>query len=311
MSYRIVMRPDKSLGVFNDVTDTWVDQALGDEDAVDLLHDAEGIEPDEIREAIRQLRRSRIRDEHDRYVMTWAEAEWRTCGRHGNQPLERDAKGKRILTHGTGGWRRGCRCDVCTEVHLEDNRKRYGAADRGFTHGYSGYAQGCRCEVCSDAKAEYRRNARAERTGNPDPPPVPHGGDVRTEQLGARYTAREYALVERLAAKDDVPAGRFIRDAILAVLTARTGYQPTARPEAAPPARRGKPARPRGDARSVISRDRYTPREKALIEQLAKEDGLPVSQWLREPVLAILEERAGYMDMARRNAPRRRNYSRP
>lgn len=28
---------------------------------------------------------------------------------------ERDGRGRPILTHGTGGYNRGCRCTVCTE----------------------------------------------------------------------------------------------------------------------------------------------------------------------------------------------------
>ncbi len=39
-------------------------------------------------------------------------------------PLERDKKGARILTHGDGGYKRGCGCQVCLDGHAE-----YGRAD--------------------------------------------------------------------------------------------------------------------------------------------------------------------------------------
>ena len=48
--------------------------------------------------------------------------------------------------------------------------------------------------------------------------------------------------------------------------------------------------------------------EKDLIREIADEDGLSLSAWVMELILPVLEERKGYIDTARRAAPRRPNY---
>ena len=45
-----------------------------------------------------------------------------------------------------------------------------------------------------------------------------------------------------------------------------------------------------------------------LTQQAAREDGLSLSQWVMDLVLPELERRYGYVDTARRSAPRRPNY---
>lgn len=44
------------------------------------------------------------------------------------QPLERDSKGTRILTHDRGGYARGCGCDACTADHAAYKNERSTAA---------------------------------------------------------------------------------------------------------------------------------------------------------------------------------------
>jgi len=46
------------------------------------------------------------------------------------EPLERDAAGARILTHGTGGYARGCGCDTCTTEHTAYANRPPGQAPR-------------------------------------------------------------------------------------------------------------------------------------------------------------------------------------
>ena len=230
MSYRVVMRPDKSLGVFNDAADTWVYEALGDEDAVDLIYDAEGIDPDEIREVIGQLRRKRLSEEHDGFVMSWAEAGWRAGGRHGDKPLERDKNGLRIWTHGTRGWRWGCKCDVCTQAHLGDNRERYRTPDRNLTHGLSGYAQGCKCEVCTEAHAADQRSRSGNPRSNPRPPML-DAGDLRDKNIKVSVSGTEESLIFELALEDGMAASVWIMDKfILPELEERRGYVSPRRP---------------------------------------------------------------------------------
>jgi hypothetical protein len=77
----------------------------------------------------------------------------------------------RILTHGRGGYSRGCRCKVCTDGKSAYMRgKRAAAAQRreqvqaagrtyvaaGVYHGTSAsYTDaGCRCERCREAKKQ-------------------------------------------------------------------------------------------------------------------------------------------------------------
>ena len=43
------------------------------------------------------------------------------------EPLERDKYGARILTHGEGGYKRGCGCQVCMDGHAEAERDRRAA----------------------------------------------------------------------------------------------------------------------------------------------------------------------------------------
>jgi hypothetical protein len=62
------------------------------------------------------------------------------------------------------------------------------------------------------------------------------------------------------------------------------------------------------DKRSERVDSRVSPRELALIEKLAAEQDIPVSQWGRDAFLEKLRREAGYEDEARRAAPRRRNY---
>ena len=51
------------------------------------------------------------------------------------EPLERDAAGARILTHGTGGYARGCGCDACTEDHTTAERDQRAAASQAAGRG--------------------------------------------------------------------------------------------------------------------------------------------------------------------------------
>ena len=254
MSYRVVLRPDeKNLGIFNDSTDEWVYRTLGDWDAADVLWDTEGLDPDEGAKMITQLRAKRLSDEYDRYVMNWAEAEWRAGGRHGSRPLDRDAKGLRLMTHGSGGWRRGCKCDVCTEAHLEDNRKRYGtAAERTLTHGLSGYAQGCKCDICMNARGGPRARLDA--------------GDVRDYAEKVMVSARERALIAELAAEEGVSISGWFMSLAIPVLEERKGYEDVRRPAPRRPNYKRQPEDERGEdtARRAAPRRRNAkPRAKS------------------------------------------------
>jgi len=40
------------------------------------------------------------------------------------EPPQRDATGRRILTHGATGWKRGCRCEVCEAASGPHSSKR-------------------------------------------------------------------------------------------------------------------------------------------------------------------------------------------
>lgn len=316
MSYRIVLQPDGSLGVFDDGTSTWAGSALGDEAAGTLLGEAESIDPGEAAKVIRGVRVGWVREAHSKYTMTWEEAEWhaaRSAGRPvGSQPLERNRRGERIRKHGLSGYARGCRCDVCER--RED--------DGSFTHGFgptgkpSGYSQGCRCRTCKDAKAEYERELRARKAGTSTPGPAPglSKDEVRDTSIGIRVAPAEKAAIERLAAQDGIPAGQFLRDPALKIARERTGYEDTVpwRPWQVRREGVSGTGEDEGDgsvARAIVVGVRLTKPEKALIEQLAAQDGMPAGQWLRDPVLDIVEERGGYEDTARRKAPRRPNRS--
>jgi len=41
-------------------------------------------------------------------------------------PLERDKRGRRILTHDRGGYSRGCGCEACTADHTAEMKERRG-----------------------------------------------------------------------------------------------------------------------------------------------------------------------------------------
>lgn len=92
-------------------------------------------------------------------------------------PELRDRRGWRILTHGLGGYVRGCRCDVCREaprayqarLRAAGRQAREAAAARGqvyvaegITHGSYGHStHGCRCPIC--CRAEKVNNVRYQR----------------------------------------------------------------------------------------------------------------------------------------------------
>ena len=93
-------------------------------------------------------------------------------------PELRDRRGWRILTHGLGGYVRGCRCDVCREdtrayqaaIRAAGRQARKAAAARGqvyvaegITHGSSGHTMhGCRCQIC--CRARKANDVRYQRT---------------------------------------------------------------------------------------------------------------------------------------------------
>lgn len=85
----------------------------------------------------------------------------------------RGREGERILTHGYGGYTRGCRCDVCRSAKAAYLRRRRNRARElarrftdgqgrhlatGITHGTAvGYDEsGCRCQPCTSAKTAKR-----------------------------------------------------------------------------------------------------------------------------------------------------------
>lgn len=94
----------------------------------------------------------------------------------------RDRAGVRILTHGYGGYARGCRCDTCRAAKANYIRERRDSARvlanlvgngfstdgrhyvDGITHGRFGYEErGCRCDVCLEARMQNIRDRQARR----------------------------------------------------------------------------------------------------------------------------------------------------
>lgn len=86
------------------------------------------------------------------------------------------------MTHGYGGYTRGCRCDNCRTAKADYVRQRRDAARAlanrigngvstsgrhyvsGITHGRYGYEErGCRCDICLEARAEHWRAWKARR----------------------------------------------------------------------------------------------------------------------------------------------------
>lgn len=70
------------------------------------------------------------------------------------------------------------------------------------------------------------------------------------------------------------------------------------------------PAIDDADKRDQEIRIRVSQRELALFKELAVEDGMSLSAWCLERLIPVLEERRGYVDTARRKAPRRPNRKR-
>jgi hypothetical protein len=66
------------------------------------------------------------------------------------------------LVHGLQGYRRKCRCEVCTEAHRIYMRglKEKEAPNHGTVSGYRNYA--CRCQACKEAERLEQR-ARRQR----------------------------------------------------------------------------------------------------------------------------------------------------
>lgn len=107
------------------------------------------------------------------------------------QPLERDAKGTRILTHDRGGYARGCGCDACREDH-------------------NAWRRGQRAARSSRTAAAARRAATQ---------PARRGGmesqEVREVSVTSRLSEQEAAAFrEHVAAAGESESG-FIRDLIL------------------------------------------------------------------------------------------------
>lgn len=184
----------------------------------------------------------------------------------------------------------------------------------GVTHGLgptgkpSGYAQGCGCQACRDAKNAYEAPRRAARRAAA--PPVRLARDeARTARIGVVLSARVKTLIEREAARDGVPGRQWIRDPALQALTERAGYVDTAPARPAQTRREGispdgTTTPGMGDAWEITVDIPFTKVEKALIKQVAAEDDVTPSEWVRELALARLEER-GHADTGRHKAPRR------
>lgn len=67
------------------------------------------------------------------------------------------------LVHGLQGYRRGDRCQVCTEAHRLYMRglKEKEAPNHGTVSGYRNYA--CRCQACKEAERAEQRARRQRR----------------------------------------------------------------------------------------------------------------------------------------------------
>jgi hypothetical protein len=92
----------------------------------------------------------------------------------------REAVGRgdqQIITHGTGGYRQGCRCEICRSAIREYQRKfmaEVRAGSREVPHGLLGYAQDCACMICLDARIDQDdrialSHRRAQERANAEP----------------------------------------------------------------------------------------------------------------------------------------------
>ena len=72
--------------------------------------------------------------------------------------------------------------------------------------------------------------------------------DKRSERVDSRVSPRELALIEKLAAEQEMPDSQWVRDAILEKLGREAGYEDTAR-RAAPRRRNAKPRAKSGQQR--------------------------------------------------------------
>ena len=126
-------------------------------------------------------------------------------------PLEIDGRGHRILTHGYGGYIRGCGCPVCEAAHTQYNAERDGSGDQIFTHGTSGWARGCHCDECVAAH-EDDKTARRNANG-------PISRRLPDDQVRARRSVwlsdPESDLVAQGAAKTGMSLSAYMREAVL------------------------------------------------------------------------------------------------
>lgn len=74
------------------------------------------------------------------------------------------------MSHGIGGYRKGCRCEVCRAANAQEAaeyRARCRAEGRVTSHGASGSQQGCRCEECTTYARDSGRARTARRRNRP------------------------------------------------------------------------------------------------------------------------------------------------
>lgn len=117
------------------------------------------------------------------------------------EPLERDGKGTRILTHDRGGYARGCGCDACRQDHAAWRRDQRAARSS------------------RTAAAARRAVTQPARRGGMQ------SGDVREVSVTSRLSEQEaVAFREYVAAAGESESG-FIRDLILEAI----GFEDTAR----------------------------------------------------------------------------------
>src|ERR1035441_407657 len=144
------------------------------------------------------------------------------------KPLEFDRNGSRILTHGLGGYARGCKCPPCSAAHAEDRDTRRTAAREALGLG----------RPAADDKVGPPVGVRLSPRGldligqmSGDQPPggwVRGGGrggpaadDRVGPPVGVRLSPRVLDLIGQMSG--DQPRGAWIRGAVLEKLARDLG----------------------------------------------------------------------------------------
>ena len=91
------------------------------------------------------------------------------------------------------------------------------------THGYGGYVRGCGCDVCSKAKDERKPPAKRQRAAKPEPP-EPQDPRTYAHRATVPLSGLQAEAVETVRKRLGMTRGEWLREAVVGQL-ARDGIE--------------------------------------------------------------------------------------